>query len=37
MLFDLEKFIIIYFCVWDYRVIMIIKDISVLKEFLEIY
>lgn len=37
MLFDLEKLIIIYFCFWDYRVIMIIKDESVLKEFLEIY
>ncbi|WP_120904894.1 HP0495 family protein [Helicobacter pylori] len=34
---DSEKPTIIYPCLWDYRVIMITKDTSVLKELLETY
>ncbi|MGN8371604.1 HP0495 family protein [Helicobacter pylori] len=34
---DLKKPTIIYPCVWDYRVIMITNDTSVLKELLETY
>lgn len=34
---DSEKPTIIYPCVWDYRVIMITNDTSVLKELLETY
>ncbi len=34
---DSEKPIIIYPCLWDYRVIMTTKDESVLKELLETY
>ncbi|WP_025452614.1 DUF493 family protein [Helicobacter pylori] len=34
---DSEKPTIIYPCLWDYRVIMITNDTSVLKELLETY
>ncbi|AEE70529.1 DUF493 family protein [Helicobacter pylori] len=34
---DSEKPIIIYPCLWNYRVIMTTKDESVLKELLETY
>ncbi|WQW71339.1 DUF493 family protein [Helicobacter pylori] len=34
---DSKKPTIIYPCLWDYRVIMITKDTSVLKELLETY
>ncbi|RKV58754.1 HP0495 family protein [Helicobacter pylori] len=34
---DSKKPIIIYPCLWDYRVIMTTKDTSALKELLETY
>ncbi|WQZ62155.1 DUF493 family protein [Helicobacter pylori] len=34
---DSEKPTIIYPCLWDYRVIMTTKDISMLKKLLETY
>ncbi|EJB25260.1 hypothetical protein HPNQ4216_0765 [Helicobacter pylori NQ4216] len=37
MLSDSGKPTIIYPCLWDYRVIMITKDTSMLKELLETY